>query len=237
MYCCCYDRGKSKCTSKCPAKLALARLRGSTPQIQNLAYSKSSASLGIEDPTYRAVDFTFSVRLNRSRRIAPIALNIKVAFDILIIEDKLERVGEANLTALFSMSHVVDGSAADNEDAIDFDLAQWEKVNWPEAEAMREACASGDLIAVQSVFKTHWQDRSVDERIDLDKFGASGLCEAIKQDDFTIAHYLLLNMISMQQVHFAMATEYHAYSILQLYMDAGWDINTFLGRMQPPALS
>lgn len=149
----------------------------------------------------------------------------------------MERVGEANLTALFSMSHVVDGSATDNEDAIDFDLAQWEKVNWPEAEAMREACASGDLIAVQSVFKTHWQDRPVDERIGHDEFGASGLCEAIKQDDVTIARYLLLNVISMQQVHFAMATEYHAYSILQLYMDAGWDINTFSDRMQPPALS
>ena len=136
------------------------------------------------------------------------------------------------------MSCTIDGSATDNEHVIDLD-PEWEilNVSRPEAEAMREACASGSLTAVQSVLKTHWQDRPIDERIDHNEFGASGLCEAIRRDDVIIARYLLLNVISMQQVHFAMAVECHAYSILQLYIDTGWDINTSLSRMQPPALS
>lgn len=141
--------------------------------------------------------------------------------------------------ALFDMPHAVDGSAADGEDVIDFDPDHLDILDdcRPEAKAMREACASGNLTAVQSVFKTHWLDQPVNERIDQDEFGASGLCEAIRQNDATIAHYLLSNVISMQPVHFAMAAEYHAYSILQLYVDRKWDINTYLSRMQPPALS
>lgn len=102
---------------------------------------------------------------------------------------------------------------------------------------MREACASGNLAAVQFVFKTHWLDRPVNERIDHNEFGASGLCEAIGRDDAIIAHYLLSNVISMQEVHFALVIECHAYSILQLYVDKNWDINTYLSRMQSLALS
>lgn len=167
----------------------------------------------------------------------PIAFNIQLVFDNPAIKDKFESVGEANPTALFYMPPI-DGSATENEHVVDFDSDQWELgMSRPEAKVMREACASGNLIAVQSVFKTHWQDRPVDERIDRDEFGASGLCEAIRRDDVTTARYLLLNVVSMQQVHFAMAVECYAYSILQLYIDNGWDINTPLSRMQPPALS
>ena len=155
------------------------------------------------------------------------------AFDHLIIEDKVKRVEVAKPVVSFDTSPTVDESFIDSEDVIDFDPDYLE----PEVEAMREACASGDPTAVQSVFKTHWLDRPVDERIDPDELGASGLCEAIRRNDFVIARYLLSNVMSMHSVHFAMATEYHAYSILQLYMDRKWDINTYLSRMQPPALS
>ncbi|KAL9594939.1 MAG: hypothetical protein Q9219_006745 [cf. Caloplaca sp. 3 TL-2023] len=109
--------------------------------------------------------------------------------------------------------------------------------NRPEAEAMREACASENLMEVKSVFKTHWLDVPIEERIDREQFGAAGLCEVISQDNAEIAHFLLLNVMSMDVVHFAMATEYHAYSILQVFMDFKWDINTYVSRMQPPALS
>lgn len=161
------------------------------------------------------------------------------AFDNLTIKDELKRVEGENPAFSFYMSPAVDGSATDDQHVIDFDPDQWEMLNVvrPEAEAMREACASGNLAAVQSVLKTHWLDRPVNERTDHDEFGASGLCEAIARDDAIIAHYLLSNVISMQKVHFALATERHAYSILQLYVDKNWDINTYLSRMQPPALS
>ena len=157
------------------------------------------------------------------------------AFDKLTIKDELESVEEEDPTVSIYVSPAVDNG----EYEIDFDPDQWEILNIgrPEAEAMREACASGNLAAVQSVFKTHWLDRPDDERINHNEFGASGLCEAIRQDNATIARYLLSNVISMQEVHFAMATECHAYSILQLYVDRNWNINTYLSRMQPPALS
>lgn len=159
-----------------------------------------------------------------------------LVFNNLTIEDHLERVEEASPIVSFDTSH---GSATDGEYVIDFDPDHLEKLikSQPEAEAMREACASGNLTAVQSIFKIHWLDRPVDERINQDELGASGLCEAIRRNDAIIAGYLLSNVISMLPVHFAMAAEYHAYSILQLYIDRKWDINTCLSRMQPPALS
>lgn len=137
-------------------------------------------------------------------------------------------------------SPAVDGSGTDDQYVIDFDPDQSEMLDFlqphAQAEAMREACASGNLAAVQSVF-SHWLDRPVNERIGHDEFGASGLCEAIARDDVVVAHYLLSNVMSMNKVHFALATECCAYSILQLYVDMNWDINTYLSRMQPPALS
>ena len=148
------------------------------------------------------------------------------------------------MTISFDMPHAVDrsavnGSNIDGEYVIDFDPDQWVISSdiRPEVVVMREACASGNLTAVQAVFKTYWLDQPVDERLDRDEFGASGLCEAIRLNDATIAHYLLSNVVSMQSVHFALAVESHAYSILQLYVDMKWDINTRLSRMQPPALS
>ena len=146
---------------------------------------------------------------------------------------------ETRPTVSFDMPHAVEMSATDGESVIYFDPDHLEILNnsRPETEAMREACASGNLTAVQSVFKTYWIDQPVDEQVDQNEIGASGLCEAIRRNDATIAHYLLSNVISMQPVHFAMAAECQAYSILQLYVDRKWDINTYLGRMQPPALS
>lgn len=44
---------------------------------------------------------------------------------------------------------------------------------------MREACASWNLTAVQSVFIIHWLDRPADEQLDLNEIGADGLCEAM----------------------------------------------------------
>lgn len=91
----------------------------------------------------------------------------------------------------------------------------------PEVEALRVACASGNLESVQNVFKTQWLDLPANERIEKNVFGASGLCEAIKRDDAIIASYLLCNVVSMDQYHFAKATQHKSYSFLQLYVDRG----------------
>ena len=158
------------------------------------------------------------------------------------IKDELERARRAHPDYVFDTSLALDGSSgnSDGECVIDFepdesDLPVYDPL--PEVEAMRAACASRDLMTVQSVFKTYWLDRPVSERIDKDLFGASGLCEAIKHDDTVIGSYLLSYVVSIHEGHFAMATECKSYSFLQLCIDRGWDINTPLGRRTPPALS
>ncbi|KAI4147096.1 MAG: hypothetical protein LQ341_001878 [Variospora aurantia] len=132
------------------------------------------------------------------------------------------------------MPHNLDDFATDDTFGFDFDAFMRGPAD---VEAMTEACVSGDLIAVQSVFKNRWLDKTVDERLDRDMFGAGGLCEAIKQDDVNLVQFLPSNVVSMQSCHFRLATEYHAYSTLQLYLDRGFDINTYMSRMDPPALS
>ncbi|KAL9104807.1 MAG: hypothetical protein Q9163_000305 [Psora crenata] len=158
------------------------------------------------------------------------------------IKDELERVRRAHPDYVFDTSITLDGSSgnSDGECIIDFEpeessLPVFDSL--PEIEAMRAACASGDLMTVQSVFKTYWLDRPVNERIDKDLFGSSGLCEAIKYYNTVIGSYLLSYVVSIHEGHFAMATEYKSYSFLQLCIDRGWDINAPLSQRTPPALS
>lgn len=107
----------------------------------------------------------------------------------------------------------------------------------PEVEALRIACASGDLTAVQAAFQTHWLNKPIHERRDIDLFGAPGLCEAIRRDDAVVASFLLSHSVSFHEGHVAMATKHRSYSILELHMKLDWDINTRLGQGDPPALS
>ena len=104
----------------------------------------------------------------------------------------------------------------------------------PEVEAMRLACVSGNLESVQNVFKTQWLDVPESERIDKGRFGASGLCEAIQRDDAVIASYLISTLVGLNLCHFRLATQYKSYSVLQLYLDKGWDINAFDSKDPPP---
>ncbi|KAL8927865.1 MAG: hypothetical protein Q9172_001165 [Xanthocarpia lactea] len=107
----------------------------------------------------------------------------------------------------------------------------------PDIEAMRDACATGNLHNVRSAFKTHWLDVVPEKRHPKSDFGVPGLCEAIKKDDSTIVEYLLDNSTAMNEGHYIMATEYKAVSVLQLCVQRGWDINMKLSRCTPPALS
>lgn len=157
------------------------------------------------------------------------------------LEEELKRMEEAHPGFVFDRSFAFDRFYGGESDLVfDFDPDESvmpSLVRSPEVEEMRMACASGDLESVQSIHKTHWIDRPSHERIDKHRFGASGLCEAIKLDNASIASYLLSHLVSMEECHFAMATEHHSYSILQLYLDRGWNINTPLGLHKPPALS
>lgn len=158
------------------------------------------------------------------------------------IKNVLEPVSKNYPGYVFDTSMALDRSSCNSDGEYVFDLGSdssdipaYDPL--PEVEAMRAACASGDLLFVQAVFQTCWLDRPVNERVDKGLFGAGGLCEAIRRDDAVIGSFLLSHVLPIHEGHFAMATEYRSYSILQLFVDLGWDINTSLGRQQPPALS
>ena len=158
------------------------------------------------------------------------------------IKNELEQMRRSHPDFQFDTSFTLNGSLRDtkSEYVINFepDESSVPTCNiLPEVEAMQRACASGDLMSVQSVFKTYWLNQPVDERLDKNIFGASSLCEAIKHDDSIIGSYLLSHVVSMHEGHFALATEERSYSFLQLCVDQGWDINMCLGQQKPPALS
>ena len=105
-----------------------------------------------------------------------------------------------------------------------------------EVEALREAAASGDLTIVRETFTSQWVNKREDRRVDKDLF-ATSLVEAIKLDNVSIAAYLLSEGIPMNISHFVMAAEMKRYSMLQLFLDMGWNINTPVERTKPPPLS
>ena len=84
---------------------------------------------------------------------------------------------------------------------------------------MRAACASEDLSSVQAVFQTYRLDRPVNERLDKGLFGANGLCQAVRRDVAVIASFLPSHVLPIPDRHFAMATEYRSYLVLQLFVD------------------
>ena len=102
---------------------------------------------------------------------------------------------------------------------------------------MRAACASGNLAAVQSACKLFWLDLPEPQRIDKNIFGSSGWCEAIQRDDAVVAEILLSNIWSFNDGHVTRAAESGSYAVVQLFLDHGWDINSELGRLEPPGLS
>ena len=172
---------------------------------------------------------------------AAIKSTIVPVLDNETIKSTLERVSKNNSGYVFDTSMTLDGSSCQSGGGCVFDLGSDPSElpsydSLPEVEAMRAACASGELTSVQAVFQT-WLDQPTNERIDNGLLGAEGLCEAIKRDDAIIGSFLLSHVLSINDGHFAMATKYRSYSILQLFIDRGWDINTSLGRWQPPALS
>ena len=106
----------------------------------------------------------------------------------------------------------------------------------PEIEELRIAAASGDFVAVQRTFTAQWLNKPAADRFDKDLF-ATSLVEAIQRDDAVVASYLLLNCITMNVSHFVMATELRKYSILQLFLEIGWDINRPIEDSKPAPLS
>ncbi len=130
-------------------------------------------------------------------------------------------------------SFVVEGDPLWDSDQDNF-KSQWKDP--PEIEQLRLAAASGELAAVQRIFTSQWVDKVEAERIDKCLF-ASSLVEAIQHDDVSIASYLLSNCVSLNISYFTMAAEMKKYSMLQLFLDMGWDINAPIERTQPPPLS
>lgn len=91
------------------------------------------------------------------------------------------------------MPHIIDDPADD--DTFGFGYNAFIKGS-PDVQAMTEACASGDLIAAQSVFEIRWLDQAADQRGRQDVFGAGAFCEVIRHDNANVTQFLLFNLLS-----------------------------------------
>lgn len=101
---------------------------------------------------------------------------------------------------------------------------------------MEEACASGDMAAVQAVFRSEWVEKPADDRIDKDQF-ASSFKVAIKNDHLAAASFLISVGVMMDLAHFKCALELKAYPFLQLFLEHGFDINEQLSWSEPGPLT
>ncbi|KAL8870086.1 MAG: hypothetical protein Q9174_003784 [Haloplaca sp. 1 TL-2023] len=107
----------------------------------------------------------------------------------------------------------------------------------PEAESFRAACATGDLDTIQQAFKTYWDDVASDLRPRKSDLLDPGIVEIIKQDQRAIFEYLVPNIRSLSPVREQMIVKSKAYSIMELWLEQGWDIKAKLSQSSPPALS
>ena len=116
-----------------------------------------------------------------------------------------------------------------------FDPGNWSYPPPTEIKQLEEASASGDLVAVQTIFEYEFLQRPDADRVEIDRFAGSFVA-AIKNDHYVIASYLLSQGIPINICHFTMAVEMKSYSFLQLFLDSGWDINTPIDSANPPPL-
>ncbi|KAL9103918.1 MAG: hypothetical protein Q9163_001066 [Psora crenata] len=104
-----------------------------------------------------------------------------------------------------------------------------------EVSKVNAAITTGDLATVKAVFESDWLEKSQDDRIDINRF-ASSLAATIMHDHVSVAAYLLSHGVRMNISHFKLAVERKSYSILQLFLDSGWDINEPINWFTPPPL-
>lgn len=103
----------------------------------------------------------------------------------------------------------------------------------PEFEQVQAASAFGDLHAVKAAVE-QWNKHSYNP--ELKRRFHAGLSAAIENNHGPVVSYLLFQGVDMNGLDFAWATKKKLYPMLQLLLDRGWDINTPMGRIEPPAL-
>lgn len=91
------------------------------------------------------------------------------------------------------------------------------------------ASATGNLDAVQRILS---QDHGLPPET-----LCPALAAAVLNSQVTIVTYLLDHDVPMNQGLFLFATESKSFQILQAFLDHGWDINTPVDALRPPALA
>lgn len=98
------------------------------------------------------------------------------------------------------------------------------------------ASASGDLDTVKSIFQSVFQTKLSTEEYPA-KFLLGSLSEALKNDHYSVASYLLSQGAPFTVRHFVYVVEKKSYPLMQLFLDNGLDINTPVDASAPPALA
>lgn len=104
-----------------------------------------------------------------------------------------------------------------------------------EVEQLRASAVADDVNAVQTYFEI-WQARSASERLSLDNFTVV-LSDAVNNNSAQTVACLLDYGLQTSSGLFLVATQAKSYDILQTFLDHGWNINTPINFLTPPALA
>jgi len=103
-----------------------------------------------------------------------------------------------------------------------------------EVEDVQTAIVSRSLEAVKEAF-SKWVGRDATDRCDIGRFVVC-LHEAIKLNDASTLSYLVSENIPFDKHHISHAVELKSTSLLQVFLNNGWNINEPISSSTPPIL-
>lgn len=108
--------------------------------------------------------------------------------------------------------------------------------NWPfELQQLATAGATGNLDALQTFF-SQWQSKTLSSRSQPETI-CPALSAAVRNNQVATVTYLLDQGVPVNQELFLYATESKLYQVLDIFLQHGWDINTPVDFIRPPALA
>jgi hypothetical protein len=102
-----------------------------------------------------------------------------------------------------------------------------------EIEQLNAASEAGHLDVVKKLMR-QWHAKSPSEPVEA---LVTTLSAAVVKNRAPVVGYLLDQGIPMNSYLFRYATESKFYDILRAFLDHGWDINTHVDSLNPPALA
>ncbi|KAJ9293833.1 hypothetical protein DTO271G3_7460 [Paecilomyces variotii] len=104
-----------------------------------------------------------------------------------------------------------------------------------EIDQLTAASATGNVGALKTFF-SQWQSKLLSDQFPLETL-CPLLFTAVRNNQVATVAYFLDQGVPMNQELFLYATESKSYQMLQVFLEHGWDINTPVDSLRPPALA